>query len=142
MPRLASYQGLGAPGLRVTNLSSASTALTLTDDQQSALLIWNSQSSASRISLPAPEIGMQYTIFMGGDAVSSATKFISNGAGTYDFYYASTAAVETTGVAVAFGSTAEGGLFVEFTAISDVRWAITKQPYSTVAGAALQSTST
>src|SRR3990167_10613004 len=85
---LASYRGLGVPSVPVEFLSTASTALTLTQDQQARLLIWGGQAAASRINLPAPEAGMTYEIFFNGQAVSSATKIIANAAGTYDMVVA------------------------------------------------------
>lgn len=141
MSRLGSYQGLGARRTEVENLSTASTRNTLTDSQQDRLLIAGGWSSGAAIVLPQPEAGMQYRIFFGIDATSAATRFVGNTAGS-DVYFFSTAGAETTAAAVAFQSTQEGGAWIEFTGLSDVRWAVTGMPGTTLAGLSLASTTT
>ena len=114
MPK-ATYKGLGQPGLDVEFLSTASTALTLTQDQQSKVLVWGGQSSAARIRLPAPEAGMEYFILFTDAAVSSATKITSSGA--YDIVCGN-----TTAKAVILGSTAELSAGHHLVAINSYRW--------------------
>ena len=138
---LASYRGLGSPSVPVEFLSTASTALTLTQDQQARLLVWNGQSSAARINLPRPEAGMSYKIFFNALAVSSATKIISNAAGTYDMVLGGVAA-GSTAVAVAVGTTGELGKSLELVAINDTRWAVFQTYATTVDTQNLESTTT
>ena len=140
MSRLATFNILGFAEQDVELLSTASTALALSDDQQNKILVWGGQSSAARISLPTPELGMRYNVFFSDDAVSSATKFISSG--DFDIYYAHQDQVQTTAKAVAYGSTLEGGQFVEFVAISDFRWAVLRASRSSVSGAGIGTTTT
>ena len=132
MARLATYRGIGAVGTLVETLSTASTALTLTDDQQGKLLLWPGHSSASRIRLPAPEAGMVYNFAFMGPAASTATKILSSGA--YDIY-----TTGTTGKGVSRASTVENGSVLTLVAISDTRWLALDAGVSTVAVA---STST
>ena len=140
MSRLGSYRGLGAPQWQVENLSTASTALTLTDDQQGKLLIWNANAGAARINLPAPEAGMTFTIYFHEDAVSSGTKIIANNAGTFDFYLID----GTTGVAFApaDASTIEGGIGVTVTALNGLQWIVDKWGASTRAFAVTNGSTT
>lgn len=137
----ATYKGLGAFVGGVETLSSASTIVTLTLDQQSQLLLWPGQAGASRILLPQAQIGLVYKVYFIDDAVSSATKLVSSG-GSDDIYYAHIDRVQTTGQAVSLGSTLEGGGWIEVTAISDVRWAVTDAKSSTVTGLNLGTTTT
>jgi hypothetical protein len=141
MSRLATYKGLGAPVLAIENLSTASTRVTLTNDQQGKLLVSANFSSGAAIVLPQPETGMQYNIFFGSDATSAATRIVGN-TGDSDIYSLTTAHVDSTDAAVAYGSTAEGAKWLQFTAISDVRWAVTNCDVSTILAAGLQSTTT
>ena len=114
MPK-ATYKGLGSPSLDVEFLSTASTALTLTQDQQSKLLVWGGQAAAARIRLPAPEAGMEYFILFNDAAVSSATKITSSG--VYDIVCGN-----TTAKVVILGSTAELGGGHHLVAINSYRW--------------------
>lgn len=133
----ATYRGLGAPSQRIVFLSTASTVLTLVDADQGALLVWNGQSSASRFILPAPSAGMAYEFLFNGPAVSSATKVIANTPGTYDILFHN-----TTGVAIAVGTTAEFGASYRLVAINDARWAAFQDYGSTVDSINLESTTT
>mgnify|MGYP001578099425 FL=1 len=128
---IATYQGLGTPQRRFTRLSSASTALTLTQDNVSAINLWPAQSSASRILLPVPEVGMEMFIFFEDDAVSTGTR-VGTSVGSVDV-------LTTGGTTGAYGrfTTEEGGHGVLAVAISDVRWALF--PYGSVALAAVTS---
>ena len=142
MDQLATYKGLGAFIGGVETLSSASTIVTLTPDQQGKLLLWPGNAGSARILLPAPSAGMVFRILCVDDAVSSATKFVSSG-GAVDIYYAHLDKVQTTGRAVSLGTTLEGGGWVEFTGLSGTRWAVTDWgPASSLANTALQTTST
>lgn len=142
MSRRASYMGLGTPQLQIEYLSTASTVVTLTDDQQSKLLIWNGHdTSAVRINMPAPETGMQYSVYFQGDAISSGTKFIASSIAEYDFYLVDGTTAEV--FAAADGSTVEGGVGVTMIAITDYRWIVDKWGCSTYAFAVTNgSTST
>jgi len=124
MPK-ATYKGLGSPVLDVEFLSTASTALTLTQEQQSKLLVWGGQSSAARIRLPAPEAGVEYFIFFNDAAVSSATKITSSGA--YDIVCGG-----TTAKAVVLASTAELGAGHHLVAINSYRWVLDRFGGSTL----------
>lgn len=126
MARKATYQGLGEAGSLVEHLSTASTALTLTDDQQGKWLVWNGQAAASRIRLPAPEAGMVYRILLNGPAVSSATKILSSG--VYDIRTGN-----STAKGVAAETTVENGQGFEFVALNDVRWHASRVGGSTLA---------
>jgi len=136
-----SYQGLGAPSQRVVFLSTASTVVTLSQDDQGALLVWNGQAGASRFNLPAPSAGMSYEFFFNDLAVSSATKIISNALGTYDIVIKGVAA-GTTAVAVAIGTTGELGASFKLVAINDTRWAAFQTYATTVDTQNLESTTT
>ena len=139
MSRLATYNILGFADDRVEFLSTASTALTLSDDQQNKILVWGGQAAASRINLPAPEQGMRYSVFFSDDAVSSATKFASSG---FDIYYAHQDQVQSTAAAVAYGSTLEGGMFVEFIALNEFRWAVLRASRTTLSDGGMGTTTT
>lgn len=134
---IASYRGLGSPSARVSFLSTLTTAVTLTDADQDALLVWNGQTSAARISLPAPEAGKTFRFFFNAEAVSTATKIIANALGTYDI-----ALMNTTGVAVAAGSTNELGLAFELVGLNDTRWGLFQLHGSTVLANGMNSTTT
>ena len=60
--------------LPTTLLSTGSTALTLTYAQSKKLCVWGAQSSASRIFLPRPVLGLEFRILFTATAVSTATK--------------------------------------------------------------------
>lgn len=124
MPK-ATFKGLGSPSLEVEFLSTASTALTLTQDQQSKFLVWNGQAAASRIRLPAPEAGMEYFIYFNDAAVSSATKITSSG--VYDIVCGN-----TTAKAVILASTAELSAGHHLIAINSYRWAALRIGASTL----------
>ncbi len=117
--RAASYKGLGAAFAGVKYISTASTAVTLTVDDQAYLLLVGGDgwTSAARIALPKPEAGMQFTIFFVGDAVSSPTKITSTG-DDIDIYVSD----DTTAQAVALASTAEGGGGIKIMGINDNRY--------------------
>lgn len=114
-----SYKGLGAGFQGVKFHSTASTAITLTVDDQAHLNLVGGDgwTSAARVIFPKPEAGMRFDIFMIGDEVTTATKFCSTG-DDYDIYVAP----DTTGQAVAFASTAEGGCGITLFGISDRRY--------------------
>jgi|SRR3990167_337046 len=126
------YQGLGAPQARLILLSSASTALTLTQDNMDAFNVWQVQSSASRIFLPNPSQGMATFIFFANDAVSTGTKVGATTGRGYDV-------VTTGGTTGAYGrfTTEEGGHGVWAVAVTDSRWALF--PYGSVALSAVTS---
>jgi hypothetical protein len=136
----ATYKGLGAFIGGVETLSSASTIVTLTLDQQSKLLLWPGNAGPSRILLPQAQIGLVYRVAIIDDAVSSATKFVSSG-GSDDLYFSIETQIQTTGQAVAYGSTLEGGQVVTMEAISDNRWLVTGTR-TTVSDGGLGSTTT
>lgn len=119
--RKAGFRGLGKLNQELVNLSTGSTVLSLTLDQQDAYCIWGGQSSAARIRLPAPEEGMFYQIFMNGPGVSTATKFLSS-ALTFDGRRPDFVVGGTTAAGVAFASTAENGASIEFVGLSNYRW--------------------
>ena len=76
--RLGTYMGKGNLPLQVEHVSLATTRVTLTDDQQGKLLILdNSTGSTVEIALPAPEAGMQYTLFFSTGSVTAVTKVLS-----------------------------------------------------------------
>ena len=137
---VATYQGLGAPSVPVSFISTVSTAYTLTQDDQGRLLIYNGQSSAARFNLPTPEAGMSYEIFFNSQAASSATKIIANALGTYDIVVAGLGG--STAVAVAVGTTAELGTGVKFIAINDTRWAAFQTFGTSLDSRNLESTTT
>lgn len=117
MSRLASYKGLGAPQLRVENVSLASTRVQLTDAQQGALLIFDgSTNSTGEIALPQPETGMEYHLLFTTGAAGSVTKILSTGFGS-DILIAA-----TTAKGVANLTTVESGVYIRLVAISDTRW--------------------
>ena len=125
------YKGLGAFDSAIETLSTASTVLTLTLDQQGKTLLWGGQAAASRIVLPQAQLGLVYTIVYTDDAFSSAT-MISCSGGTDDIYYSHVDQVQTTGQGVSYGSTLEGGQRVELTGISSVRWMVTDNTRTTL----------
>ncbi len=127
MSRLGTYMGLGGPVLQVEHVSIASTRITLTDDQQGKLLILDdSTASTVEIALPAPEAGMQYTLFFSTGAAGQVTKILST---AFDIKTDG-----TTEKGCVLASTAEDGQIIVFTAISDARWlAWGGSPYTTLA---------
>ena len=112
---LATYQGLGGSLLRAESIGSVSTLYTLTQDQQGVLLVVGETTAASRIRLPAPSAGMQYTIVFSSQGVSSATKITSSG--VYDILTAA-----TTAKGVANETTVERGQIIQLTAFNEFRW--------------------
>ena len=133
----------GFSDLRLENLSTASTVVdmsTIESGGQGALNVWNGNAGASRILLGQPVAGVLLRFFITDDAVSSATKFISSG--DFDIYFAELTAVQTTAKAVAFGSTLEGGKYISFYALSDVRWAVYQADQTSLSDGSIQSTST
>ena len=131
---IASYKGLGAVGPAVEFLSTLSTVLTLTDNQQGLFLVYPGQSSAVRIRLPAPEAGKYFHLAFNGPAVSTATKITSSG--VYDIVING-----TTAKGVAFASTVELGAVLEVFGINEFRWLAVSQG-STLTGRTFQSTTT
>ena len=142
MSNIATYKGQANLLSNVEFVSTASTVVTLTYEQQDKWLFIGGDgwSSAARVRLPAPEAGIMYRIFFSGDAVSSATKITCSGA--YDIYYAHVDRVETTGKAVSLGSTLEGGAYLQLLGMNAYRWAVVDAKGSTVNGVNLQTTST
>ena len=122
---IASYQGLGGPLLRAESIGAVSTLYTLTQDQQGVLLFVGETTGASRIRLPAPTAGMQYTVIFSSQGVSSATKITSSG--VYDILTAA-----TTAKGVANETTAERGQIIQLTAINDFRWVAARLGASTL----------
>lgn len=133
MSNLISYEGVGAAFAGVEKLSSASTALALTYVQQDKLLVWQGQSSAARITLPAGEAGMKFNIFFHGDAASSATKILAQDSA--DFYLVD----GSTARGVACESSAEGGLGITAIALDQYRWFADRFGASTLALATASS---
>lgn len=131
MSKLASYKGLGAPIFNDAEwLSTASTSIDLTVDQQGKLLIFDA--GIRQINLPTPEEGMQYFVMASTGGVSTATKVLSSG--NYDILVAA-----TTGKGCAAESTVETGIIMHFFAINDYRWVANRLGASTLA---ITSTST
>ena len=122
---IASYKGLGSGLLRAESIGAVSTLYTLTQDQQGVLLFVGETTAASRIRLPAPAAGMQYTIIFSSQGVSSATKITSSG--VYDILTAA-----TTANGVANETTAERGQIIQLTAINDFRWVAARLGASTL----------
>ncbi len=114
-------------------LSTASTALQLTLDQQDKLLLWPGHSSASRLTLPNAEAGLTFNIFFQADAVSSATKILAKD--TDDFFIEDGSTDRGAGV----GSTIEGGVGITVIAIDNHRWIADRFGASTVALTAISS---
>lgn len=134
MSNRATYMGLGSPLSRVEYLSTASTALELDASYQGALLVWQGQAGAARITLPQPSgFGEVYNFFFLADAVSSATKILANDA--QDFYIAD----GSTERGVANGSTVEGGVGITVMSLSEHRWIADRWGASTIALAAASS---
>jgi len=134
----ASYRGLGAAFAGAKFISTASTVVQLTVDDQAYLLLVGGDgwTSAARLLLPKPELGMHFKILFIGDAVSSATKICSTGA-DIDMYVAN----DTTCQAVALASTAEGGGGIEVFGINSQRY-VAWDFAGTSAARALGSTTT
>ena len=113
---LATYKGLGALSARVEQVSLATTRVTLTQDQQGALLILDgSTGSTVEIALPAPAAGMIYNLFFSTGSVSVVTKILSTG--VYDILVGG-----TTAKGVANATTAERGQGISLVAINEFRW--------------------
>ena len=123
MGNLASYKGLGAPNAAVEFLSTASTAVNLTVDQQGKLLIFDA--GIRQLNLPAPEAGMKFSIMNSTGGVSTVTKILSSGA--YDILCAA-----TTAKGVACESTVETGIIIDLVAINDYRWVASRRGGSTL----------
>lgn len=119
MSNKATYMGLGAPVADVEFLSTASTSVDLTVDQQNKLLVVDG-AAIRQINLPAPEAGMSYHFVFNssGGAASTATKVLSSG---YDILVAG-----TTGKGVANETTAQGGAVFAVFAINSYRWIATR----------------
>ena len=122
---IASYKGLGSGLLRAESIGAVSTLYTLTQDQQGVLLFVGETTAASRIRLPAPAAGMQYTIIFSSQGVSSATKITSSG--VYDILTAA-----TTAKGVANETTAERGQIIQLTALNEFRWLAARLGASTL----------
>ena len=127
MSNLVSFMGLGARNREVELLSTASTALALTYEQQEKLLVWAGQAGAARLTLPQGEPGMAYNVFFTADAVSSATKILTPD--TSDFYVVD----GTTDRGIACASTVEGGLGISVYCINTNRWVADRFGASTLA---------
>ena len=124
MSRLASYKGLGAPLLDVEQLSSASTAINLTPDQQGKLLWFDG--GIRQLNLPKPEAGMQFMIMNTTGGVSTVTKILSSGESDIQTF-------ETTAKGVANATTVEAGVIAHLIAINDYRWIASRMGGSTLA---------
>ncbi|MHA2066516.1 MAG: hypothetical protein ACXABY_19260 [Candidatus Thorarchaeota archaeon] len=114
------YMGLGHPGYpgeAVEFLSTASTVVTLNYSQQGNLLIFNGQTSASRIRLPQPAAGMVYNIlFTGAGGVTTAHKICSTVGGS------KIQCAGTTANAVANETTAQIGVGIQLIGLNDTLW--------------------
>ena len=121
--------GKGNLPLQVEHVSLATTRVTLTDDQQGKLLILdNSTGSTVEIALPAPEAGMQFTLFFSTGSVTNVTKVLST---AYDIDVAG-----STAKGVAIDSTAEDGKIIVLIGKNDYRWlAFGGNPYTALATA-------
>ena len=131
-PRKAALGGVGKMNVELRNLSTVSTALTLSLDDQDAYLVWGGQSSASRITLPYPEAGLFYQIFLNGPGVSTATKFLST-ANNLDGLSVDIITGGSTAKGAALASTVEAGASVQFLGLDSRRWLALRGPGSTVA---------
>ena len=118
MSRLASYRGQGAPVLEIEELSTLSTAIDLTADQQGKLLIFDS--GVGRLRLPKPEAGMVFMIMNSSGGVSTVTKILSSG--ECDILTGA-----TTAKGVGHESTVEQGLITVLYAINDYRWVASRR---------------
>ena len=113
---LATYRGLGELSARVEQVSLATTRVTLTQDQQGALLVLDgSTGSTVEIALPVPAAGMEYKLFFSTGAVSVVTKVLSTG--PYDILVG-----DTTAKGVANATTVERGQGISLTAVNEFRW--------------------
>ncbi len=128
MSRLASYKGMGAPLLQVEQLSSASTAVNLTPDQQGKFLWFDG--GIRQINLPAPEAGMTFMIMNSTGGHTTVTKILSSGES--DILTAA-----STAKGVGNFSTVEAGVIIKVTAINDYRWVASRMGGSTLALAAV-----
>ena len=129
MSRLASYSGLGAAVLGAEELSTLSTAINLTPDQQGKLLWFDS--GIRQINLPKPEAGMRFLIMNTSGGESSVTKILSSGES--DILVGSvTASVATTAKGVGCESTVEHGIIIELIGINDYRWVASRLGGSTL----------
>ena len=128
MSRLASYKGLGAPQLRVENVSLASTRVQLTDAQQGALLVLDGTTGSTvEIALPQPETGMEFHLLFTTGGVTAVTKILSTG------FNSDILVAGSTAKGVANATTAEGGVYIRLVAVSDNRWMAFRQSGSTLA---------
>ncbi len=127
--RLGTYMGMGDLPLQVEHVSLATTRVTLADDQQGKLLILDdSTGSTVEIALPAPEAGMQYTLFFSTGSVTNVTKVLST---AYDIDVAG-----STAKGVAIDSTDEDGKMIVLIGKNDYRWlAFGGNPYTAIATA-------
>ena len=96
--------------------------------------MWPGHSSASRIFLPQPEIGLQYYIMFLAQAVSSATKIGPSSGLVRDVVVNA-----TTAAYGGHGSTAELGLLVQCIGLTDSRWLLSPMRASTIAYSAVSS---
>ena len=127
MSKLASYKGLGAYNYGVEFLSTASTLVTLDYEQQGKLLIFNGQTSASRIRLPQPEAGIVYNIFFtGAGGVSTSHKICSTVGGSDILCDA------TTKKAVANETTAQTGVGIQLIGLNEFRYVASRFGGSTL----------
>ena len=129
------FGGIGAVQRYTEVLSSGSTALTLTYAQSGKLLLWNSQTSAARIFLPQPELGLEFQILFLGPPVSTATKIGPTTGTGRD--------VAVDGTTGAYGrnatSVGETGMLVRCVGVSDTRYALIATRTSTIQFAAATS---
>ncbi|MHA2066515.1 MAG: hypothetical protein ACXABY_19255 [Candidatus Thorarchaeota archaeon] len=123
MANLASYKGLGAPLLDVEALSTASTAVNLTADQQGKLLWFDG--GIRQINLPQPEAGMVYWLANTTGGVTTVTKILSSGES--DILTAA-----STAKGVACESTVEAGIIIKVIGINDYRWVASREGGSTL----------
>jgi len=127
MSDLGTFKGLGAANFGVEFLSTASTALALTYDQQGKLLIFNGQTSCSRILLPQPAAGVVFRIFFtGAGGVSSVHKICSTVGGSDILCGA------TTKKAVGNETTAQTGVGIELIGINEYRYVASRFGGSTL----------
>lgn len=111
-------------GGAVETASSASTALTLASSQLGKFLIVNGQSSGVKVILPAPEVGMQITVFQSTGHSSHALQISRDSSATDIIFAGGGGNNSTTPTTAAFArpATTKVGAVATFTAVSTVRW--------------------
>lgn len=124
MSGLGTYMGLGAPQYGVEQLTTASTTIDITNDQQGKLLIFDG--GIRQINLPTPEAGKVFRLMNSTGGVSTVTKILSTGA-SIDIQCDA-----TTAQGVGCESTVEGGIIIELIGISDYRYIASRAGGSTL----------